>query len=330
MFLIKKTENVSFVFACMASIVVVGSCSVDLFVVADRLPRLGETVLGSSFLKAYGGKGANQAVQAALLGSSVAFVGAVGPTDSDGIVANFAARGVDASHVQHTTEPCGVALIEVEKSSGGNRIVVCPNANALVTEHRVAQAERLIAAAGFLVCQLEIPVAATLAALRLARQLNVRTVLNPSPVPADVALIVSALPSVDYLIVNETEAAELAQQGRVTTPEDATAAAKTLLVKGVRKAVVVTLGERGGVVVEQSGVVTAFSCPKVDVRDTTGAGDSFLGAFVHFLLAGQSEGEAAKVAARVASYSCEKPGCQPSYLDSKQFAEREEKEKQKE
>ena len=163
-------------------IVCFGSASIDLFVRAERLPSLGETVSGSRFARAFGGKGANQIVQAALLGGRCRFVGRVG-NSSDGadIARNLSRLGVDVSLLDTSdAEPPGVALIEVEEHSGANRIVVVPGANArLLGAHLDAAA---LSEAAFLLLQLEIPLSAVLHALDSAPK-TVKTVLNPSPVP---------------------------------------------------------------------------------------------------------------------------------------------------
>jgi ribokinase len=144
-----------------------GSSSIDLFVRAPRLPLLGETVSGSSFFKAFGGKGANQIVQAALLGSKTRFVGRVGSSkDGAEIVQNFSQCNVDVSLVNSTDAcACGIALIEVEEGSGDNRIVVVPGSNGCCVGQDVVPA---LNSASYLLLQLEIPFAAVSFALQEA------------------------------------------------------------------------------------------------------------------------------------------------------------------
>jgi sugar/nucleoside kinase (ribokinase family) len=180
--------------AIMSDIVVLGSCSIDLFVRALRLPSVGETVTGSSFKKAFGGKGANQAVQCALLGSRVHFVGRVGDTaDGADVLANFKAKGKKVLRVSScwlsltsTTQgvladcicatdsvAAGVALIEVDERTGANRIIVVPGANQLVQHTDLP--DKLLMQCGFCVLQLEIPLHATLHAMKRAHQSGVKT-----------------------------------------------------------------------------------------------------------------------------------------------------------
>lgn len=309
----------------MSSVFVVGSCSVDLFVRSNVLPSKGETVIGQEFFKAFGGKGANQAVQCGLLSSRVYFLGCVGrDSDGDSIRANLVTSGVDTTHLASDDKATsGVALIEVEVESGANRIVVVPGANMSVTRQQVVQAIPHISKSSFLVSVLEIPLDTVAFALSTARQHGVRTVLNPSPVPRNLSDMDAMLEHVDYLVCNEGEAAALARVAQVVDAPSARDAAQILLKKGVQRAVVVTLGPQGAVIVERDQAVFAVvSSPVVKVVDTTGAGDSFLGACVHFLNVGLSLKDAAAKACQVAAMSCEKRGCQPSYANLAQYQAR--------
>lgn len=311
-------------------IVVLGSCSIDLFTYARRLPELGETVMGSSFLKAFGGKGANQAVQAGRLAGGrgrVAFAGRVGTSEEGrSIVANLREAGLDTECVGTGDEvAAGVALIEVEERTGRNRIVVVPGANARV---RASDAASLWPRASLAVLQLEVPIPVTLEALRAAREARVLTVLNPSPVPSspeDLASVVAALPLVSILVVNEIEAAQLLADSGARPPsvtlETAVACGERLLERGAQ-CVVITLGQDGAVLVDgPTGARVRVPSPNVAVVDTTGAGDSFLGALTVFLSEDggrdawtvESLRNAARRACIVASVSVQKPGCQPSY-----------------
>ncbi len=310
----KKAENTKGAVR-VSMITCFGSSSIDLFVRAARLPAVGETVSGSRFWKAFGGKGANQIAQAALLGARTAFVGRVG-TSQDGadIVANLASMGVDVSGVKREENDgsAGVALIEVEDASGANRIVVVPGANAKV---KGSDAFLALDKTEYLLLQLEVPMEAVVEVLTRAGP-SVVTVLNPSPVPTSDAAMKSlkqVLSRVSYLIVNEYEGEELSGL-RVTDVSSAQACCENLQQQGARN-VVVTLGEKGAVVRTANGESGHVPSPSVKVVDTTGAGDSFLGAFVHFLAKknGKDELEAARKACVVASVSVQKEGCQPSY-----------------
>lgn len=301
----------------------VGSCSVDLFVRGQRLPNVGETVIGSSFFKAFGGKGANQSVQCALLGSSVTFIGKIGADDSDGIKANFVSYGVDVSFLQHCkTQSCGVALIEVEEKTGKNRIVVVPGANGEVTLEQLASAKVHISKCSYIMLQLEIPLLVTVEALQFAKNSGVKTIFNPSPVPENadnMKLVKDSLKFVDFFIVNEHEA-KLFGGLEVVDVDSAIECGKKLFKDYAMGHVIITLGEKGAVL----GILgkeqwSHISAPAVDVVDTTGAGDSFLGAFCHFLNDGFSLEQAIDLACKVAALACEKQGCMPSYVNMGQF-----------
>ena len=290
-------------------IVVVGASNMDLISYVPRLPAPGETLHGHAFQLGYGGKGANQAVMAARLGTPVSFVGKVGrDVFGDGMRANFAEHGVDTTHLHVTAEASsGVAPIAVEPD-GTNAIIIVTGANDLLTTDELDQARPTIAGAAVLVCQLEIPVERSLAALRSAREEGVRTILNPAPARSDLPDELFAL--ADVLCPNESETA-LLTGGPVTTPAEANAGAQALRARGAG-AVVLTLGDRGCLVVDDDGAV-ALPADAVDAVDTTGAGDAFVGALAHFLAAGADLRTAAARANRVAALSVQGRGTQTSF-----------------
>ena len=290
-------------------ITVFGSCSIDYFIRAPRLPNLGETVSGSKYLKAFGGKGANQAVQAALLGGKVSFVGRIGDTKE--IRENFESYGVNVDHLNASdnSHSAGVAFIEVEEESGDNRIVVVPGANSLVSKSDLSR--ELLEHSAFLVMQLEIPFNVVMQSLK---ECPCKTVLNPSPVPSsddDLKQLTLFLAFVDILVVNEHEA-ELLLSGEfqtVTSVESAIQCASALSRK-CRGEAIVTMGGEGAV--SQYGHVKS---PRVrTVVDSTGAGDSFLGALVFSMSQGKPLQEAMEFACAIASKSVLKMGCQSSYV----------------
>src|SRR5262245_45457433 len=195
----------------MSRICVVGSTNVDLTVRAPRLPRPGETVLGSSFCVGFGGKGSNQAVMAARLGADVAFLSKVG-TDPFGPQAldNLRRQGVATDHVlTHHDLPTGTAFILVD-GSAQNQIVVVPGANAALSPADVRAAAPLIRSSALLLCQLEVPLDSVHEALRIAREAGTRTLLNPAPATA---LPDDLLALVDLCVPNETELEALAGPG---------------------------------------------------------------------------------------------------------------------
>jgi ribokinase len=278
-------------------VLVVGSVNADLVVRVDRRPGAGETVLGSDLATHPGGKGANQAVAAARLGGKVAFLGRAG-TDGQGDLVRDALRGdgVDISHLITTPGPNGVALITVSPE-GDNSIIVSPGANARVSKDDVAAAGPLFAAASVVSLQLEIPLAAVVAAARAAADAGARVVLNLSP-PAAVPDEVLAV--CDPLVVNEHEAAFLGDAGPAA-----------LLARGPRS-VVITRGADGAVVADRTGV-TEVSSPRVAAVDTTGAGDAFTGALSWRLAQGDDLAAAARFAARVGAAAVRNPGAQSSF-----------------
>jgi len=286
------------------TVVVVGSANVDLVAYVDRAPEAGETVMGSRFVVAMGGKGANQAVMAARLGAGVAFVGCVGD-DPYGreIRRHLAAQGIDVAAVATVAGSSGVAPIWVDRH-GTNRIVVVPGANAALTADRAASAVHAVADAAVVVGQLEVPLAATAAAFEVARARGVTTILNPAPaLPVGDEL----LELCDWVIPNETEFALLT--GTDPADDDAVSRYATHLGAGV----VVTRGEAGALVVVPHSDPVRVPAPAVEAVDTTGAGDAFVGAFAVALARGDDPVAAATLACRCAATSVTTPGTQDSY-----------------
>jgi ribokinase len=297
-------------------VVIVGSVNVDLVVIASRLPGPGETVTGGDVARHHGGKGGNQAVAAARLGARVAFVGAVGEDDF-GVAARaaLAAEGIDVSHLATVARPTGVALIVVD-ARAENLIAVAPGANASPTAASVAAAlEALAVGPGDVVlASCEIPPGAVRAALAGARTAGATSVLNPAPADGlDPATIVLA----DVLTPNQAELALLAAAagagaaGRAAAAVPAEGApgietlARRLLVEGAgSRAVVVTLGAAGALVVPEDGPAARIPAVRVVPVDTTGAGDAFNGA----LAAGLPLAEAARRAVASAGLSTTRAG----------------------
>lgn len=282
-------------------VVVVGSVNADLVVQVDRRPAAGETVLGSDLATYPGGKGANQAVAAARLGARVGFLGRVG-SDAHGefLRAALDGDGVDTGPLITTEGASGVALITVDPD-GDNSIIVSAGANGGLTREDVAAAGSLLAGAGVVSLQLEIPLPAVIEAARLAEAAGARVVLNLSPateVPADLLALC------DPLVVNQHEARSLLKRD---TDDQVTA----LLELGARS-VVVTLGADGAEVGE-GGQITSIPSPRVEAVDTTGAGDAFTGALAWRLAAGDGLADAARVAVKVGAAAVRRPGAQSSF-----------------
>ena len=268
-------------------IVVVGSANVDLTTFADRLPAAGETIFGSHFDLGWGGKGANQAVAARLCGADVEMVARVG-ADLFGpaTIQNFRSLGIGADHVRIIEgASSGVAPIFVEPG-GQNRIIVVKGANDRLSPADVDEALPALQGADCIVLQLEVPVETVYHTIALARRVGVRCILNPAPgLPIDLQAVAAA----DYFIPNESEAAAITGI-TVKTIDDANACAQFLIRSGMRR-VIVTLGDKGALIASTAGVELVPAFP-VATRDTTGAGDAFIGSFAVFLSEGIAERDA--------------------------------------
>ena len=296
----------------MTTLVVVGSLNMDFVVAVERLPAPGETVLGSGFQMIPGGKGANQACAAARLGAdsvSVRMAGRVGyDVFADHLKASLSAAGVDVSAVHATrSQPTGVALIWVDRN-GQNSIVVASGANHALAASEAEAMRSLFRGARFALFQLESPLDTVAAALDLARQEGVRTMLDPAPAQT---LPPGLLAGVDILTPNESEAALLLGQplGRVSL-EDAPVLAAALLDLGPR-AVVLKLGDRGCYYTD--GALQLFSDAfPVTARDTTAAGDTFNAALAVALAEDRDIPAALRFANAAAAISVTRVGAQAS------------------
>jgi len=287
---------------------VVGAALIDLISYVPRLPAAGETLHGHEFRTGFGGKGANQAAMAAKLGARVSIVTRVGrDTFGDSMLENFRALGVDTSHVGvDESVSSGVAPIAVDPN-GENAIVIVTGANARMTAADIERAREAIAAADVLVCQLEIPHDATLAALRIARDESTVAILNPAPAAIDLPHDVYEL--ADVLCPNESEAALIL--GRQVGRGEELAAIRDLRSFGAR-AVVLTLGERG-CAISTDGEELLVPAEPVAAVDTTGAGDAFVGTLAVGLALGERLSAAAIRANHVAAMSVRLPGTQASF-----------------
>jgi ribokinase len=289
-------------------VVVVGSANVDLVVDVPRPPRAGETILGGDLRRNPGGKGANQAVAAALAGGAdTTFVGALGTDESaDLLLASLDRAGVRTDLIDRADTATGTALITVSPD-GENTIVVAPGANARLTLS-AAQTER-IAAADVVLAQLEIPLDVVRAAAA-ARRPDAIMALNAAPareLPDDV------WDALDLLIVNEHEAAELAH-----TPGPVTALAAKLIEHV--PAVVVTLGGAGCVVAKQGHDPLHIPGIQADVVDTTGAGDTFCGVLAAGLARGLDLSDAANLACVAGALAVTRPGAQDAVPTAEEVA----------
>lgn len=287
-----------------ARVAVLGIFVADASYRGDRMPRMGETVLGRSFALGPGGKGSNQAVAAGRAGGEVTFLTRLGDDDfADLAEATWREAGVRPAATRDASSYTGSAFIFVEHASGDNAIIVAPGAAGEIAPADVDAHSAFIRGADVFVTQLEQPIPAALHALALARAAGVTTVLNPAPA-AD--LTDEMLGACDYLTPNETEAEALTGIA-VGTIDDARRAADAVLGRGVGTAIV-TLGERGALL-HGRGVsehVAAFHAG--EVVETTGAGDAFNGAFAVALGEGRTPVEAVRFGCAAASISVTRPG----------------------
>ncbi len=293
------------------TVVVVGSTMIDLVAYASRLPESGETLVGERFQMGFGGKGANQAVMARLLGAEVVMVNCLG-TDAYGdmTLENFAAFGIDTANVYRVAGASGVAPIWVE-ADGSNRIIIIPGANHELTGDQAARSVRQTPDAAAVVGQLEIPQEVTAAGFRAARTTGATTVLNPAPAAA---LSSDLLELTDWLIPNEVEFETLTGE----SPDSDRALAAFAEETATR--LVVTLGEDGAALVSAGfDRVERLPAPRVDPVDTTGAGDAFVGAFVVGLATGLGERDAVRLGNACAADSVTRPGTQSSFPRSERI-----------
>ena len=284
-------------------IIVFGSINLDLVTRVDALPRAGETVLGDSYAAHPGGKGANQALAARRAGAEVALVGAVGRDDfAVQALALLRRDGVDLSGVTQVSAPTGAAFIAVD-AAGENQIVVASGANALV---KAAQLEALaFSSADTLLLQREVPEAECLAAALLAKAKGARVILNLAPAGVPDPKLLAAI---DMLIVNEHEARTL---GVALGLGDNIVRAAPQIARDEKLIVIVTVGANGAVAYNEG---TSFSAPAPRIRalDTTGAGDTFVGALAAALDAGRPLISAMDFAVRAGALACLKHGAQPA------------------
>jgi ribokinase len=283
----------------VAEIVVVGSLNLDTTARVGRLPRAGETVLGTGHSTDTGGKGANQAVAAARLGRQVAMVGRVGRDDAGRrILSVLEQEHIDTHVAVDDLAPTGMAFITVD-DVGENMIVVSPGANAAVSMADIERGAALIADAAVLLLQLEIPIEVVHHAAALCRG---TVILNPAPAAE---LPAGLLESIDILVPNRTELAVLTGAPPGDTADEL-ARQLDLLPVG---AGIVTLGADGALV-RTDGETTTVPAPRVHAVDATAAGDAFCAGLADAVAGGAGPLEAARWAVRVGAVTATRPGAQ--------------------
>lgn len=294
-------------------IFVVGSINLDLIGNVERIPGPGETVSGSEFKTAPGGKGANQALAAARAGAPVRLIGAVGKdTFAREALALLASGGVDLKSVREAAAATGIALIMVAEN-GENLIAVIPGANGTVLAGDFSRVD--LAPADIILLQHEIPLETVGAALDKARAAGARSVLNTAPYKKEAA---GLLERADFVVANETEfdlyAKTLKLRGKLRRERMQAFAADT------GRTIVVTLGA-DGLVAAAPGETHQIAAMRIKPVDTVGAGDTFCGYLGAALHAGLPLKEALIRASTAGSLACLKPGAQPSIPTAAQVDE---------
>lgn len=295
----------------MGKVCILGSLNMDIVIKVNSMPKIGETIFGSSMRNVPGGKGANQAVAAGRSGAGVYMIGKVGSDiNGDMLVKELVNDKINVDHVFYDNEePTGVAIITVDDLAN-NSIIVVPGANMAITGEELNSAKETIGASNVLVAQFETSMDITTEAFSYAKECGVITLLNPAPAKT---IPTELLKYTDIIVPNETETAELTgiKVGDITS---ARKAAEFFLEKGV-KYVIITLGEKGAAIIsdKESEIVPAF---KVKAIDTTAAGDSFIGAVASKLEDSELSFETLRNAVlfgnKVSSIAVQREGAQPS------------------
>ncbi len=285
-------------------ICVIGSSNIDQFSYVANIPADGETVFGDSYETGFGGKGANQAIMAGLLGAETIMITCLGSDIfAESTIENFKSNGVNVDHIQRVNGSSGVAPIWVD-STGQNRIIVIPGANNLIDADKAISSIEKIADLSVLVGQCEIPMEVNQKVFQFAKNKNITTIFNPAPAQK---LDEEFLEYVNWLIPNEIEFEVIS--GMKVNDENL-----INFKKEIPSNLLVTLGENGAVLVKDDSVLY-FDAPKVNVVDTTGAGDAFIGAFAFGLSSSESLNKSIELAVEKASLSVTKKGTQSSYLN---------------
>lgn len=295
-------------------ILMVGSLNMDIVMEMKCMPKKGETILGESLTYSPGGKGANQAFAAGMLGGNAMMLGCVGRDSmGDQLRENMQKSGTDISGIaQVENKPTGVAAIYVDEN-GDNSIVVISGANSICDAAYLKQNDDLFKQSDYVLFQMEIPAEAVYYGIRRAKELGKTVILNPAPAPD--GLPADILQKIDYLTPNETETLKLSGLTEMSE-ESLLTGAEELLKKGVKN-VIVTMGDKGALLVNDEGK-NLYPTRKVKAVDTTAAGDCFNAAFAVGLSEGMSHEEAIRFANTASSISVTRKGAQGSIPSRKE------------
>lgn len=300
--ILAKISPKRYTFNMNSKICVIGSSNIDQIAYTQNIPADGETLFGDSFQMGFGGKGANQAVMAGLLGADVYMITCLGDdVYKEMTITNYQANNVNTDHIQMVRGSSGVAPIWVD-SNGQNRIIVIPGANNEIDATKAISSMEEIGDIAVLVGQCEIPMDVNHEVFKYARSNSIITIFNPAPATT---LDKEFLNHISWLIPNENEFKLIS--GMEPNNENF-----MKFKKEVPCNLIVTLGEKGAVLVEEDGT-KYFEAPTVEAVDTTGAGDSFIGTFAYELSEENSPEECIKKAVAKASQSVTKKGTQSSY-----------------
>ena len=285
-----------------AKICVIGSSNIDQIAYTQNIPADGETLFGDSFQMGFGGKGANQAVMAGLLGADVYMITCLGDdVYKEMTINNYEANNVNTDHIQLVKGASGVAPIWVD-ATGQNRIIVIPGANNEIDAQKAISSIEEIGDISVLVGQCEIPMEVNHEVFQYAKSNSITTIFNPAPAKK---LEREFLEHISWLIPNENEFEFISGM----EPNDDNFLKFN---EEIPCNLIVTLGEKGAVLVDENKT-HYFDAPSVNAIDTTGAGDSFIGTFAYELSESNSPESCIKKAVEKASQSVTKKGTQSSY-----------------
>ncbi|MTI67349.1 MAG: ribokinase [Firmicutes bacterium] len=288
-------------------ITVIGSLNMDLVTTTEKTPRVGETLIGKDFKSIPGGKGANQADAIAKLDGDVVMIGKVGNDEfGDRLKNSLKNDGVDVTYIKEVKDiSTGIASIIVN-GDGDNSIVVVPGANFKLDKTDIDKSIEALEKSDIIVSQLEVPIDTVKYSFKKAKELAKFTILNPAPANK---LDDELISNIDLLTPNETELETLSGVS-IKNDDDILKAAKILIDKGVKE-LIVTTGEKGCLYINEYKH-KSYKAHKVDVKDTTAAGDSFTAALAVALSEGKNMDSAITLALKVAGLTVTKKGAQSS------------------
>lgn len=279
-------------------ILVLGSSSIDHTIFTDVMPAPGITGKATSFFRNVGGKGANQAAAALFLGADIHFIGSVGKDEEGAYIESFFNKIKLPYTLKKSNKQSGVASITINNSTGENQILIVQGANLDIFEEDIKSFEELFKNSDIFLSQLEVSYESIEASFKLAKKYNLLTILNPAPY---MELKDDVFPYIDYFVPNEHEIDQFVP-GNMSYINKA----KVMLNKGVKN-VIITLGEKGSMLVNKNKVINVEPC-KVKAVDTTAAGDSYIGALVTALSENKDIEEAMKFASKCSSITVTRKG----------------------